>query len=110
MFLAERQFDIADPGCHVKMYVYNIRFEFQMEIEQSDVVSDLHREGMKLPAIVVEPEPTAVYHEDAFDENRVKHLPRQTLSPLASVRIYSSRSIGDWPGRNIGRAGWFLNP
>jgi hypothetical protein len=42
-----------------------------MEIEQKDVVSPLHRKGMKLPAIVAEL--AAVYHEDAFDENRVKY-------------------------------------
>jgi hypothetical protein len=34
-------------------------------------VSYLHREGMKLPAIVTEL--AAVYHEDAFDENRAKY-------------------------------------
>jgi hypothetical protein len=34
------------------------------------VVSYLSRKGMKLPAIVAEL--AAVYHEDAFDENRVK--------------------------------------
>jgi hypothetical protein len=71
MFLAERQFDIEDPGCSVKAYIYNIRLELQMEIEQRPVVSDLlHRKGMKLPAIVAEL--AAVYHEDVFDENRVK--------------------------------------
>jgi hypothetical protein len=53
------------------MYIYNIRFELQMEIEQKYVVSYLHRKGMKLPAIVAEL--AAVYHEDAFDENRVKY-------------------------------------
>jgi hypothetical protein len=42
-----------------------------MEIEQRYVVSNLHRKGMKLPAIVAEL--VAVYHEDAFDENRVKY-------------------------------------
>jgi hypothetical protein len=42
-----------------------------MEIEQRHVVSDLHRTVMKLPAIVAEL--AAVYHEDAFDENRVKY-------------------------------------
>jgi hypothetical protein len=36
----------------VKLDVSNIRLESQMEIEQSYVVSYLHREGMKLPAIV----------------------------------------------------------
>jgi hypothetical protein len=32
MLLTECQFYIADPGCYVKMYIYNIRFELQMEI------------------------------------------------------------------------------
>jgi hypothetical protein len=41
-----------------------------MEIEQRYVVSYFHCKRMKLPAIVVEL--AAVYHEDAFDENRVK--------------------------------------
>jgi hypothetical protein len=49
-----------------------------MEIEQSHVVSCLHRKGMKLPAIVAEP--AAVDHKDAFDENRVKYwLPKIKL-------------------------------
>jgi hypothetical protein len=68
MFLAERQFYIADPGDDAKMYVYNIGLEFQMEIEQRYVVSYLHRKGMKLPAIVVGP--AAIYHKDAFDRGR----------------------------------------
>jgi hypothetical protein len=42
-----------------------------MEIEQRDVVSYLHRKGMKLPAIVAEP--AAVCHKDAFNENKVKY-------------------------------------
>jgi hypothetical protein len=42
-----------------------------MEIEPRYVVSYLRRKGMKLPAIVAEL--AAVYHEDAFDENRVKY-------------------------------------
>jgi hypothetical protein len=53
------------------MDVYNIRFELQMEIEQRYVVSDLHHKGRKLPVIVAEF--ATVYHEDAFDENRVKY-------------------------------------
>jgi hypothetical protein len=53
------------------MYVYNIRLELQMEIEQRYVVSHLHCKGMKLSAVVAEL--AAVCHEDAFDENRVKH-------------------------------------
>jgi hypothetical protein len=38
---------MMDPGCHVKIYVYNIRLELQMEIEQRDVVNYLHRKEMK---------------------------------------------------------------
>jgi hypothetical protein len=71
MFLAERQFDIADPGCSVKMYGYNSRLELHSKIEQKYVVSYLHRKPMKQPAIVAEL--AAVDHEDAFDENRVKY-------------------------------------
>jgi hypothetical protein len=55
----------------VKIYVYDIRLELQMEIEQSYVVSYLHRKGMGLPAIVAEL--AAVYHEDSFGGNRVKY-------------------------------------
>jgi hypothetical protein len=71
MFLAESQFYIADQRCYVKMHVYNIRFELQMEIKQRYVVNSVHRKGMKLPAIVAEL--AAVCHKDAFDENRVKY-------------------------------------
>jgi hypothetical protein len=53
------------------MHVDNIRLELQVEIGQRDVVSSLHRKGMKLPAIAAEV--VAVYHEDAFDENRMKY-------------------------------------
>jgi hypothetical protein len=53
------------------MYVYNIRLELQMEIEQRHVVSYRHRKGRKLPGIVAEL--AAVYYENAFDENRVKY-------------------------------------
>jgi hypothetical protein len=53
------------------MYVYSIRFKLQTEIERRDVVSFVHRKGMKLPPIVTEL--AAVYHEDPFDENRVKY-------------------------------------
>jgi hypothetical protein len=59
----------------VKKYNCNIRFELQMEIEQRYVVSYLYRKGMKLPAIVAGL--AAVYHEDAFGENRVKHWPHE---------------------------------
>jgi hypothetical protein len=53
------------------MRVYNIRLEFQTEIEQRYVVSHLDCNGLKRPAIVAEL--AAVYHTDAFDENRVKY-------------------------------------
>jgi hypothetical protein len=53
------------------MYVCNLLLELQMEIEQRHMVSHLHRKGMKLPASVVEL--ASIYHEDAFDENRVKY-------------------------------------
>jgi hypothetical protein len=75
MLLASRQFYIADPGCYLKMYVYNIRLELQIEIEQRYVGSCLHRQGMKLPAIAVELAP--IYHQDAYDENRVKYWPHE---------------------------------
>jgi hypothetical protein len=55
------------------MYVYNIRSELQMEIEQRYVVSYFYRMGMKLAAIVAEL--AAVYHKDVCDENRVKYWP-----------------------------------
>jgi hypothetical protein len=46
------------------MYVYKIRSELRMEIEQRYVVSYLRCKGMKLPAIVAEP--AAVYHKGVF--------------------------------------------
>jgi hypothetical protein len=52
------------------MYIYNIRVELQMEIEQREKVNYLHCKEMKLPVILAKP--AAVYHEDAFDENKVK--------------------------------------
>jgi hypothetical protein len=42
-----------------------------MEIQQKYLGSYIHRKAMKLSAIVTEL--AAVYHEDAFDENRVKY-------------------------------------
>jgi hypothetical protein len=53
------------------MYIYNIRGELQIKIQQRYVVSYFHRKGMKLLAIVAEL--TTVYHKDAFDESRVKY-------------------------------------
>jgi hypothetical protein len=63
------------------MYVYNIRVEFQVEIEQKYVVSYIHHNGIKLPAIVAEL--AADYPEDAFDENRVKYW-------LHEIELYRS--------------------
>jgi transposase len=71
----------------MKMYVSNIRFELQMQIEQRYVVSYFHRKGMKLPAIAAEL--AAVYHEDVFDENRVKRW-------LHEIRIHRS-DLSDRP-------------
>jgi hypothetical protein len=42
-----------------------------MEMQQRYVVNYLHHKGMELAAIVAEL--AALYHEDAFDENRVKY-------------------------------------
>jgi hypothetical protein len=53
------------------MYVYNICLELQMKIEQRYVASYFHQKGMKLPAITAGP--AAVYHKNAFGENRVKY-------------------------------------
>jgi hypothetical protein len=53
------------------MYVYNICLELQMEIEQRYLVTYLHRKGMKLPVIAAQL--AAVYHADAFHENRAKY-------------------------------------
>jgi hypothetical protein len=69
------------------MYVYNTRFELQIEIEQRYVVSYLQHKGMKLPAVVAEL--TAVYHEDAFDENRAKYW-------LHEIKLYRS-DLSDRP-------------
>jgi hypothetical protein len=54
MFLAQPQFYIADPGCYMKMYIYNIRLELSMEIEQRSVMNHLHCKGMTLLTIVAE--------------------------------------------------------
>jgi hypothetical protein len=48
---------------------------YRWKIEQMYVMSYFHRKEMKLPAIVAEL--AAVCHEDAFDENRVKHWLRE---------------------------------
>jgi hypothetical protein len=54
----------------MKMYVYNIRREFEMEIEQRYMMSYFHRKGIKLPEIVSEL--ASVYREEASTENKVK--------------------------------------
>jgi hypothetical protein len=71
----------------VKLDVYNIRLELQMEIEERDMVSCLHRKGMELPAIVAEL--AAVDHKDAFDENGLKFW-------LHEIKLYSS-DLSDRP-------------
>jgi hypothetical protein len=70
------------------MHVYNIHLELQMEIEQRYVVSHLHRKGMKLPAIVAGL--AAVYHENAFDENRVKYWPPEIKLHCSDLNDRSS--------------------
>jgi hypothetical protein len=88
MLLAQHHFYIADPGCYAKMCVYNIRLEFQMEIEQRDVVRSLHGKGMEPPVIVVEL--AGACHKEAFDENIANpwlheiKLPRSDLSDRPS--------------------------
>jgi hypothetical protein len=81
------------------MYVYNMRLALQVEIEQRYVVSCVRRKGMKLPAIVAEL--AAVYHEDAFDKNRVKYwlheikLHRSDLSNrLLKILMRESAGLG----------------
>jgi hypothetical protein len=59
---------------------------------QRYVVSYLHRKKMKLPVIVAEL--AAVYHENAFDENRVKYW-------LHEIKLHCS-DLGDRP--SSGRA------
>jgi hypothetical protein len=59
------------------MYVYNIRLELQMEIEQRYMVSLFHHKRMKLPVIVAEK--VTVCHKDAFDENGVKYWPHEIM-------------------------------
>jgi hypothetical protein len=87
MFIAELQFCIVDPGRYVQMYLYNVRLELHMEIGQRDAVSYLHRKGMKLSAIGAEL--AVVYHEDAFDENKVKYW-------LHEIKLHRS-DLGDRP-------------
>jgi hypothetical protein len=52
-----------------------VRLEFQIEIKQRHVVSCLHHKGMKLSEIAEEL--ASVYHEQAFDESRVKYWSHQ---------------------------------
>jgi hypothetical protein len=72
------------------MYVYNIRLELRMEIEQRHVVSYLLRKGMKLPAIVAEL--AAVSQEDALDKDRAKHWPHETKLPRFDLNDRASSS------------------
>jgi hypothetical protein len=65
------------------MQVDNIRLELQMDIDQKYVVSSLHGKRMKLPVIVAEL--AAVYHEDAFDENRMKYWLHQNKSHCSDL-------------------------
>jgi hypothetical protein len=58
-----------------------------MEVEQRYVVGYLHRTEMKLPAIVAEL--AAIYHEDAFDENRAEDW-------LHEIKLYRS-DLSDQP-------------
>jgi hypothetical protein len=77
-----------------------------MEIEQRYVVRYLHRKGLKLPAVIVEL--AALYHEDAFDENKMKYwlqkikLHHSDLSdrpssarPLLKILTSNSASLGN---------------
>jgi hypothetical protein len=67
----------------MKKHVYNILLELQMDLERRYVVSHLDREGIKLPAVVAEL--AAAYHEDAFDEDRVKYY-------LHEIKVHRSDS------------------
>jgi Trk K+ transport system NAD-binding subunit len=74
------------------MYVCNVRWKLQIEIEQRYVVSCLGCKERKLPAIVSEP--AAVYHEDAFDANRMKYWRHEINSDCSDLtdRPSSGRS------------------
>jgi hypothetical protein len=53
----------------------NVRLQYWFRItdgNQAEVCGELpHRKGLRLPAIAADP--AGVYHEDEFDENRVKY-------------------------------------
>jgi hypothetical protein len=57
------------------MLCENVLLQYPFRItdgNQAEVCAELPpRQGVKLPAIIAER--AAVYHEDAFDENRVKY-------------------------------------
>jgi hypothetical protein len=102
------------------MYIFNIRLELRMEIKQMYVVSSLHRTGMKLPAIFAEL--TAVYHEDALDENRVKyslheikldrsdlsHRPSSGRSPLEDINTQILQILEAEPWSSVQPVAEFL--
>jgi hypothetical protein len=52
-------------------FVFASRGAFGIATLLSPTRAMIDREGMKLPAIVTEL--SAIYHEDAFDENRMKY-------------------------------------
>jgi hypothetical protein len=74
------------------MDVYNIRLELEMEIDQGYVMSYVHRKGMKLPAIFAAP--ATVYHDDAFDKNRVTYWLHEIILPHSDL---SDRPSSDRP-------------
>jgi hypothetical protein len=54
------------------------------------MVNYLHRKGIKRPAMVAEL--AAVYHEDAFDESRAKHLSHEIKFYRSDLSDRSSSS------------------
>jgi hypothetical protein len=62
---------MVNPGCLLKIYVSNVRFQFQMEIGEKYVVTYLHGQGVKLPEIVAAL--ARVFHEEPSDENMAKY-------------------------------------
>jgi hypothetical protein len=70
----------------------NIYLESQMGVEHRCVVGYLHRKGTKLPTVVAEL--MEVYHEDAFDENRVNYWLHETKLHHSDL---SDRPRPGWP-------------
>jgi hypothetical protein len=62
-----------------------------MEMEQRYVVSYLYRKEMKPPAIVAEL--AAVYHENAFNENRVQYWPHE-IKVIVLIRVTDRAPAG----------------